>query len=68
MLLLKILQYSHIKTPVLETILNKNAGLQHLNFIKKRHQHRWFSVNNAKILRTLVLKYICERLFKRFAT
>ena len=48
--------------------LNKNAGLQSWNFIKKRLQHRFFSVNIAKFLRTPVLKNICERLFERFPT
>ena len=48
--------------------LNKNAGLQYRNFIKKRLQHRCFPINIAKFLRRLVLKNICERLFKRFAT
>ena len=32
------------------------------NFIQKRLQHRCFPVNLAKILRTPVLKNICERL------
>ena len=48
--------------------LNKNAGLQYWNFIKKRLQHRCFPVNIAKFLRTSILRNICERLFERFAT
>ena len=32
------------------------------NFIKKRLQHRFFSVKFAKLLRTPILKKICERL------
>ena len=32
------------------------------NFIKNRLQHRCFSVNIAKFLRTSILKYICEQL------
>ena len=48
--------------------LNKNAGLQYWNFIKKRLQHRCFPMNIAKFLRTTILKNICERLFERFAT
>ena len=48
--------------------LNKNAGLQSWNFIKKRLQHRFFPVNIAKFLRTPVLENICERLFERFPT
>ena len=48
--------------------LNKNAGLQSWNLIKKRLQHRYFPVNIAKFLRKLVLKNICEQLFERFPT
>ena len=48
--------------------LNKNAGLQSWNFIKKRLQHRFFPVNIMKILRTPALENICERLFERFPT
>ena len=42
-----------MKTPVLEVFLNKIAGLQTCNFIKKRLEHRCFPVNIAKFLRTL---------------
>ena len=45
--------------------LNKNAGLQACNFIKKRLQHRCFLVNIAKFLRTPILKNICEQLVLR---
>ena len=38
------------------------AGLHRNNFIKERLQHRCFPVNNAKFLRTPILKSICERL------
>ena len=31
------------------------------NFIKRKLQHRRFSVNVAKFLRTLILKNTCER-------
>ena len=48
--------------------LNKNAGLQSWNFIKKRLQHRFFPVNIAKFLRAPVLENICERLFEPFPT
>ena len=48
--------------------LNKNAGLQSWNFIKRRLQHRFFPVNIAKFLRTPVLENICERRFERFPT
>ena len=46
--------------------LNKNADLSSWNFIKKRLQHRFFTVNIAKFLRAPVLENICERLFERF--
>ena len=62
-LLLKILQYSHKNSCVgvsLETFSPET--------LLKWLQHRCFPVNIAKILRTLVLKNICERLFERFAT
>ena len=36
------------------------------NSIEKRLQHRWFSVNIAKILRTPILKNMWERLLLRF--
>ena len=48
--------------------LNKNAGLQYLNFVKRRLQHSCFPMNIAKFLRTPVLKNICEQLFERFTT
>ena len=44
------------KTPVLEFLFNKVAGL------KDRLQHRSFPVNIAKFLRTPILKNICEQL------
>ena len=40
------------KTPVLESLFNKYAGLKACNFIKKRLQHRFFPVKFAKFLRT----------------
>ena len=40
------------KTPVLESLLNKVAGLEACNIIKKRLQHRYFPVKFAKFLRT----------------
>ena len=40
----------HRKPPVLEFVLNKLAGLQANNFIKKRLQHRCFLVNITKFL------------------
>ena len=46
----------HRKTPVLESLFNKVAGLQVCNFIKKRLQHRYFLLNIAKFLKTAFLK------------
>ena len=40
------------KTPVLESLFNKIAGLEACNFIKKTLQHRCFPVKLAKFLRT----------------
>ena len=42
----------HRKTPVLESLFDKAAGLKAFNFIKKRVQHRRFPVNIAKSLKT----------------
>ena len=36
------------KTPVLESLFNKVSGLEACNFIKKRLQYRFFTVNNTK--------------------
>ena len=38
------------------------TGLQPANFLKKRLQHKCFSVEFAKLLRTLILMNICKRL------
>ena len=57
---LKVSQVSQ-KTPVLESLFNKVTGFQ-VNYIKKRIQHRCFPVNNAKFLRTPILKKICIKL------
>ena len=48
------------KTAVLEFLFNKVAGLHACNFIKKRHENRYFPVNIAKFFRTPTLKNICE--------
>ena len=56
-LFLKISQYSQ-----LESLFNKGAGFQACNLVKERLQCRWFSVNIAKVLRTCILKNICQRL------
>ena len=42
----------HRKTFVLESLFNKVTGLMACNLIKKRLQHRCFSVSIAKFLRT----------------
>ena len=59
----------HRKTPVLDSLFNKVAGLQISNFIKKWLQHRCFPVNVANFLRTVfciehprcLLLYLLER-------
>ena len=55
----------HRKTFVLESFLNKITGLQAYNFTKKRLQHTYFPVNIAKLLRTPILKNICEWLIPK---
>ena len=57
MLFSKIPQYSR-KTNVLESVFNKVAGLKDL----KRDYNTTFSVNDAKFLKTPILKNICKRL------
>ena len=52
----------HRKAPVLDSLFNKVVGVKACNFIKKRFQHRYFSMSIAGFLRTLILKNICERL------
>ena len=49
----------HRKTPFLQSLSNKYAGLQACYVIKMRPQHKCFPV---KFLRTLILKNICKRL------
>ena len=43
----------HRKTPVLDPLFNKVAGLKTRNLIKETLQRRYFSVKFAKFLRTL---------------
>ena len=50
------------KTPVLESLFNKGAGIQACNFIKKRLQQKCFPVNIAKFLKISILKNMCDRL------
>ena len=45
---------------------NEFAGLRPATLLKRRLQHRCFAVNIAKLLRTPILKNICERLFLYF--
>ena len=40
----------------------KKGVFKACNFIKKKLQHRYFPVTFAKILRTPILKNICQRL------
>ena len=42
----------HRKTPVLESLYNKVAGLQACKFTKKRLQQNYFAINIAKFLIT----------------
>ena len=58
----RVLKSFHRKTPVLGSLFNIVVGLQAFNFIIKRLQHKCFPVNIAKLLRTPVLKNICEQL------
>ena len=44
-----------MEAPVLESIFNETAGVGVWNVIKKRLQHRCFTVNYAKFLRTPIL-------------
>ena len=41
----------HRKTPLLESLFIKAAGLNARNFVKKRHRHRGFPVKSPKFLR-----------------
>ena len=49
------------KTPVLESLFNRVAGLKACSFIKKLLKCRCFPVNIAKFLRTPILKNIWKR-------
>ena len=55
----------HRKTTVLESLLNKVAGFQVCNFIKKILQHRCFPVNIAKFLRAPIWKTFTNGCFCR---
>ena len=56
------------KAPVLESVLNKVAGLQACNFTKKRLQHWYFPVKFAKFSGTPILKNLCERVLLCFCS
>ena len=47
---------------MLESLFKNFAGLKAWNFIKKRPQHRCFSINIAKFLILLISENICKRL------
>ena len=51
---------------MLQSVLNKVAGLRTCNFIKKKRQHKCFPLKFAKFLRILILKNTCERLLLYF--
>ena len=53
----------HWKTSVLESLFNKPSGLKACNFIKKRLQYRCLPLKFAKLLRTPILKNICDDCF-----
>ena len=44
------------KTPVLESLFNKVAGIKVYNFIKEKLQHRCFPMNIGNFLRMPILK------------
>ena len=50
----------HRKTPVLECLFNKVAGLESCNFIKKILLHWCFPMKVAKFLRTAISNNICK--------
>ena len=52
----------HRKIPVLQSLFNKAKVLKAYNFIKKRHQHRFFPVNIAKYLRKTFFTEHLQRL------
>ena len=52
----------HKKTPVLESLYNKFAGLKAFDFIKRKLQHRCFSVDTARFLRASFPQNTSERL------
>ena len=59
------LKISHIsrETLMVESLLNKDGGLQTCNSIKNGLKHRCFFVKFVRFLRTPILNNICEGLF-----
>ena len=51
---------------MLESLFDKNAGLETCSFIKQRLQHRCFPLEFAKFLITHNLKNICQRLLLKW--
>ena len=51
----------HRKTPMLESVFNKIAGVQAYNFMKRRLQHKCFPVKKTEFLRTTILKNIWKK-------
>ena len=45
-----------------ESLFNKFSANQACNFTKIRLPHRWFPVNFMKLLRTPILKNICQQM------
>ena len=54
-LFLDMLQHSMQEIPELQFVFVKVPGLQACSFIKKKLQHKFFSVNIAKLLETAFL-------------
>ena len=51
---------------LLASLFHNVTGLQVCKFIKKRLQHRFFSVNTWDFLRTSIFENICKRLLLKF--
>ena len=62
----KFHKFHRKKTPVLESLFNKVAGLRPCNLIKNGIRHRCFPVKLSKFLRTAMLKNIHGRLLLNF--
>ena len=53
---------------MLEPLFNNIAGLKACRFIKKRLQHICLPIKYVKLLRTPILKNICDRLLLKELT